>query len=178
LLMFNFTQVFAKIGENQHFWIIAQDDYDRRVVHGQDVIMRRYVVVPSIDKDYKTILQSTDEQAILAKFAYLLQTNRIERINIFMQTCDESLSIYPLIRGLYLFSMEQYSDAITALEQVTNSDYTFIKLLLLADCRYELLVDQHNYKAVIGAYQLASDSTRDELNKAIVANRIKFIKYR
>lgn len=178
VFILNFTQVFAKIGENNNFWIIAQDDYDRRVVNGQDVILRRYIVVPSINKDYKDAIQSADEQFILASFSYLLKTNRTNWINTYMQTCNEKLSIYPLMRGLYHLSLKQYSEAISTLEKVENSEYTFLKLLLIADCRYELSGDHHNYKAVIGAYQLASDSTQDELCKSIVANRIKFIKYR
>ena len=99
--LFNFSQVSARIGENANFWIVAQDEYDRLVVKGQDVVMRRYIVVPSMNKDYKTILQTEDEELLLAKFAYLLKSNRT-----------------------------------------------------------------------------ASDSTRDSLEKDIVVNRIKFIKYR
>lgn len=178
VFILNFTQVYAKIGANNNFWIIAQDDYDRKVVNGEDVIMRRYIVVPSINKDYKNAIQSADEQFILAAFSYLLQTNRANWITTYIQNCNDTLSIYPLMKGLYYLSGKQYAEAISALEKVENREYTFLKLVLIADCRYELLSDQHNYKAVIGAYQQASDSTQDELCKSIVANRIKFIKYR
>ncbi|MDO9614951.1 MAG: hypothetical protein Q7J86_10580 [Bacteroidota bacterium] len=96
----------------------------------------------------------------------------------YILSCDNSSDIYHLINGLYYFSKNQYSKAIDHLEKFENEEYAFLKLLLIADCKYELLRDKKNYQLIIGEYQLAMDHTENEQNKSMINNRIKYIKYR
>jgi tetratricopeptide (TPR) repeat protein len=171
------TQSFAKIGDNSHFRIISQNELDERIAMRKDVLMWRYIVVPSIDRYYKDISETKDEEAILAKFSFMLKNNYFTRIEKYMNNCDDSTDISHLIKGLYYFSKMQYNQAIIHLEKFENKAYRFLKLLLIADCQYELLQDKKNYKSVIGAYQLALDCTDKEHYKTIINNRIRFIKY-
>jgi predicted negative regulator of RcsB-dependent stress response len=87
------------------------------------------------------------------------------------------LDINNLIKGLYYFSKKQYNQAIAHLEKFKNKEYRFLQLLIIADCKYEMLQDKKNYKTIISAYQIALDCTDNEQNKTIINNRIKYIKY-
>lgn len=169
---------FARIGDNDNYWIISQNDYNDRISKGKDVVLRRYFVVPFIDKKYKDILETKDEKALLAKFLFMLNKNKVSWIDKYIKNCDHSLDINNLIKGLYYFSKMQYKQAIAHLEKLENKDYDFLQLLIMADCKYEMLQDKKNYKTIIGAYQAALDCTDNEQNKAIINNRIKYIKYR
>jgi tetratricopeptide (TPR) repeat protein len=168
---------FAMIGDNNDYWIISQNDYNKRISKGKDVLLRRYIIVPSIDKKYKDIFEIRDEKALLAKFSFALSKNKVSCIDKYIKNCDYSLGINHLIKGLYYFSKKQYNEAIAHLEKIENSEYRFIQLLMIADCRYEMLRDKKNYKTIIGAYQIALDCTDNDQNKAIINNRIKYIKY-
>lgn len=170
-------QAFAKIGTNTDFWILSENEYNDRLLKGKDVVLRRYVVVPGIDKTYKDIFETTDEQALLAKFSFMIKKNKASLVEKYIQNCDHSLDINNLIKGLHFFSTNDYSQAIDHLEKFENEEYLFLKQLLIADCQYELLHNKKNYKSIMGAYQMAMDSTNYEQNKSIVSNRIKYIKY-
>ena len=177
LLILISSQVFARVGSNADFWILSQNEYRYRVLKGKDVLLRRYIVIPGFDKNYKDIFETTDENALLAKFSFMLKKNKSPLIEKYIKNCDNSLDINNLITGLYYFSKHQYSQAIDHLEMPGNEEYKFLKLLLIADCKYELLHDKKNYKSIIGAYQNAMDNTDNEQNKSILNNRIKYIKY-
>lgn len=168
---------FARIGDNNNYWIISQKDYNERITKGKDVLLRRHIIVPSIDKMYKDILETSDEKALLAKFSFMLYKNKVSWIDKYIKNCDNSLDINNLIKGLYYFSKKQYNQAIAHLEKLENKEYRFLQLLLIADCRYEILQNKKDYKTIIGSYQVALDCTNNEQNKSIINNRIKFIKY-
>lgn len=171
------TNSFAKIGDNRNFWIISQNDYNDRISKGKDVLLRRYLIVPSIDKKYKDILETKEENALLAKFSFILKKNKVSWIDKYINNCDNSLDINNLLIGLYYFSKKQYNQAIVHLEKIENKENRFLQLLIKADCKYEMLQDKKKYKTIIGAYQDALDCTDNEQNKAIINNRIKYIKY-
>ncbi|MGE0076345.1 MAG: hypothetical protein AB7S48_00645 [Bacteroidales bacterium] len=177
LLILISTKSFAKIGNNKFYWIISRAEYETRISEGKDVILRRYIIVPSMDKAYKNIFETKDENAILAKFSFMLYKNKRSWINEYINSCDSTLDINNLIYGLYCFSINRYSQAITYLEKLKSEEFNFLKLLMIADCKYEMLQDKKNYKAIIGAYQTAMDNTDNEQNKSIINNRIKYIKY-
>lgn len=177
LLILISANSFAGIGDNNGFWIISQIDYETRISKGKDVILRRYIIVPSIDKKYKDIFETKDEKALLAKFSFILHRNKVSWIDKYIKNCDNSLDINNLIKGLYYFSKKQYNQAIAHLEKLENKEFKFLQLLMIADCKYELLQDKRNFKTIIGAYQSALDNTDNEQNKSIINNRIKFIKY-
>lgn len=172
------AQTFARIGDNINYWIISQNDYNDRIAKGKDVLLRRYFIVPSIDKKYKDVLETKDEKALLAKFSYMLTINKVSWMDKYINNCDNSLDINNLIKGLYCFSKKQYNQAILHLQKLENKEYRFLQLLIIADCQFEMLQDKKNYKKIIGAYQIALDCTDNEQNKAIINNRIKYIKYR
>lgn len=177
LLILISSHIFAGIGNNTDFWIVSQNEYSNRILKGKDVILRRYIVIPGFDKNYKDIFETTDENALLAKFSFMLKKNKSSLIEKYIKNCDNSSDINSLIKGLYYFSQNQYSQAIVYLEMPGNEEYKFLKLLLIADCKYELLHDKKNYKSIIGAYQNAMDNTDNDQNKSIINNRIKYIKY-
>jgi len=171
-------QTLARIGININFWIISQNDFTIKNSKGRDVTLKRYIVVPDFDKNYENILETKDEIALLAKFSVLLEKNKSTLIEKYISNCDTSLDINNLIKGLYFFSKYEYSQALPYFENFRKEEYKFLKLLLIADCKYELLQDKTNYKSVMSAYQSAFDSADKEQNKLIINNRIKYIKYR
>ncbi len=171
------SQTFAKVGTNADFWILSQNEYTNRILKGKDVILRRYIAVPGIDPKYKNIFETIDEKALLAKFSFMLKKNKSSLIEKYISNCDNTLDINNLIKGLYYFSKNQYSQAIAYLEKFGDEEYVFLKLLLIADCNYELLQDKKNYKSILGVYQIALDNTNNEQNTSIINNRIKYIKY-
>ena len=172
------SQTYASIGDNSDFWIISHNDYSDRISKGKDVILRRYIVIPNFDKKYKDIFETKEEKALLAKFSFMLKKNKVTWIDKYIKDCDNSLDINNLIKGLYCISKKQYSQAIAHLEKSENDEFKFLKLLMIADCKYELLPDKKKYKSIISVYQIALDNTDNEQNKSIINNRIKYIKYR
>lgn len=171
------AQSYARIGDNGSYRIITQKEYNDKISKRKDAILKRYVVVPSFDKKYRGILETNDGEAILAKFSFMLYKNKVAWIKKYVRNCDNSLDINHLIKGLYYFSKKQYDQAIVHLEKYENTGFRFLQLLLIADCKFEMLQDKKNYKTIIGAYQSAYDCSDDEQNKTIINNRIKYIKY-
>ena len=178
LLVLISAQAFARVGTNTDYWILSQNEYNARVSKGKDVTLRRYIVIPDLDKKYKDILETTDEKSLLAKFSFMLKRNKSTLIEKYILSCDNSSDIHHLINGLYCISKNQYSKAIDHLEKFENDEYTFLKSLLIADCKYELLRDKKNYQLIIAEYQTAMDNADNEQKKSIINNRIKYIKYR
>jgi hypothetical protein len=86
-------------------------------------LLRRYIIVPSIDKKYKDILETIDEKALFAKFSFMLNKNKVSWIDKYIKNCDNSLDINNLIKGLYYFSKKQYNQAIAHLEKLENKEY-------------------------------------------------------
>lgn len=177
LFVLNSVPTFASIGLNNKFWIISQNDFNSRISNGQDIVLRRYIVVPSIDKKYKDIFNTQDEKVILAKFSFMLKKNKSTWIEKYINNCNNSLDINNLIKGMYYFSKNQYTQAIVHLEKLDNDEYKFLKLLLIADCKYEALQDKKKFKSIIEHYQIAMDCTNNDQNKSIINKRIKYIKY-
>lgn len=165
------------IRDNKDYWIISQKDYNERISKGKDVLLRKYIVIPSLDKQYKDIFETKDEKALLAKFSFMLDRDKVSWIDKYVNNCDNTLDINNLIKGLYYFSEKRYNQAIALLEKLENKEYRFLQLLMIADCRYEMLRDKQSYKTIIGSYQVALDCTNNEQDKAIIKNRIKYIKY-
>jgi len=157
------TQVFARIGENRDFWIISQSDFNKRISKGRDVTLRRYIVVPDFDRNFKEILETTDKQKGIDKYIEN-QNNRLEKNE--------------LIKGLYYFSRKQYSNALIHFEKINNDEYAFLKYLLIADCKYELNYGSKDAKNSIELYQPAMDKSNNELEKLIINNRVKYIRYK
>jgi len=170
--------VLAKVGENTNYWILSQTDYNLRVSKGKDVILKRFIVVPKMNSDFKTINDSNSDEEILAKYSYMLKKNKSKFLLDYIENCDTKKEINLLIKGLYYFSKKQYSKAIGFLNDFNNPTYEFIKYQLIADCRFELLSNKRDYKKVINDYQTALDIAENDTNKAIINNRIKYIKYR
>lgn len=177
LLVLISVQTFAGVGTNTDYWILSQNEYDARISKRKDVTLRRYIVIPYLEKKYKDILETTDEKALLAKFSFMLKRNKNALIEKYILSGDNSSDIHHLINGLYCISKNQYSRAIDHLEKFENEEYAFLKSLLIADCRYELLPDKKNYQLIFGEYQTAMDNADNEQKKLIINNRIKYIKY-
>jgi hypothetical protein len=171
------VQAFARIGENRDFWIISQSDFNNRISKGRDVTLRRYIVVPDFDKNFKEILEINDESGILAKFSFMLKKNKRAWIEKYIENYDSSLEINELILGMFYFSRKQYTDALNHFENIRNEEYMFLKYLLIADCKYELASEVNDFKTRIEVYQAAMDKSNSELERLIINNRIKFIRY-
>lgn len=178
LVMMVSLPIFAKVGMNKDFWIISQKDYDIRISKGKDVVLKRYIVVPNMDKNYKSISDTDSDFLILSKFSYMLKKNKSSNLEYYINICDAHKQINLLVNGLYYLSEKKYSKAIEFLNQYESSEYEFLKYLLIADCKYELLTIKRDYKNIIKDYQIALDIANDDKTKALVNNRIKFIKYR
>ncbi len=177
LLLFVSIQAYAGIGDDNDFLIISQNEYSALVSEGEDLTSRRYIIVPALDHNYKDLLQSKDETTMLAKFSYMLKENKEEWIYEFLKNCNDTCNFTNLLKGLYYFSVNQYFQSISYLEKFENNDYRFLKLLLIADCKYEILQDKRRYNRIIVDYQQALSSTDNEQYKSIVNNRIEYIKY-
>lgn len=170
-------QTQAQMGSNDSFWIISQNDFSQRLENHKDFSLRRYVVVPAMDKKYKQLSAAIDDSQRLAKFSFVLKKNKSPWIEKYIDSFKPASEIYPLIKGLYFFSKKQYQNALASFQQVNLPEYETLKLLLIADCHYELLPNKRDYKKVLTYYQQAIDKDASELNQLIINNRIKFIKY-
>ncbi len=170
--------VFSRIGMNRNYTIISQNDYDANLAKGKDVILKRYIVVPDFNKNYKEIINVNDPDEILSMFSFMLSRGKSKEISQYILSCNKSNDIELLIHGLFCFSNNQYYQSIKYLEKIENMQFAFLRSLLIADCRYETLVDKKNYNSILQFYQISLDLARTEQQKLIIKNRIKFIKYR
>jgi hypothetical protein len=172
------SYTFPGIGENKDYSIISQNDYSKLISRGRDVTLRRYLVVPNLDNNFKNIFDTTDERVALAKFSFMLRKNKRAWIEKYLENNDNSLGINDLIKGLYYFSKKQYTEALIHLGNFNNEENKFLKYLLIADCEYELLPGTEDYKTRIEVYQNAMNHAISELDRKIINNRIKYIRYR
>ncbi|MEZ5105010.1 MAG: hypothetical protein R2757_10980 [Draconibacterium sp.] len=169
---------FSKIGTNKDYNIISQNDYNSNLIKGKDVILKRYIVVPDLNKNYKEIFNENNPDEILSMFSFMLNKNKSREISQYILSCDKSKDIGLLISGLYHFSNKEYSRSVIYLEKVQDAKFAFLRSLLVADCNYEMLVDKKNYNSILQFYQISLDLARTEQQKSIIKNRIRFIKYR
>jgi hypothetical protein len=172
------TPIFANIGDNPGYQFISQKDYDYRFSDNENTAIWRFIIVPDFNKKYKQIKSTNDPATILAMFSFMLKKNKEERMKEYIFNCDTSLNINYLIKGLFYFSQQNYSQSINYLKQFNGDEYIFLKNLLIADCKYELLTDKGNYQFAIEIYQVVLDGTDNQQNKRIVNNRIRYIRYR
>jgi hypothetical protein len=170
-------RIMAQIGENRDFWITTESDFAKRISKGRDVTLRRYIVVPDFDKNFKNILETTDEYAVLAKFSFMLRRNKTAWIDKYIENHVNKSEVNDLIKGLYYFSKKEYGNALIYLEQDNDNKYIFLKEVLIADCRYELK-DFKDSKNSIELFQSSMDKASNDLEKIIVSNRIKHIRYK
>jgi hypothetical protein len=169
-------QGFCRIGDNRDFWLISLADFENRIAKGRDVTLRRYIVVPYFDKNHIDVLNKLDENATLAKFAFLLSKNRKKLIERYMKELLNRPENY-LIKGLYFFSKKQYTSALSYLELINNKEFDFLKYLLIADCKYEIAIASKNGKPNVEIFQTAMDNSNNHLEKLIINNRVKHLKY-
>lgn len=167
----------ASIGSNNDFFIITQSDFINKKLLDKDLVLKRYLVVPKIEKRYSDILKINDEDLILAKFSSMLKNGDDYWMDKYIQNCDDSLDVNYLIKGLYYFSKKHYNRSLPYLNKVNNKKYRFLKFLLIADCAYEMLEDKKKYNPVLEAYQTAMDQSSTNDQKTLINNRIKYIRY-
>lgn len=177
LLVLGCQGMSARIGNNKEFWLITQAEYNKMIYLDKDVVSKRYIVLPSIDKKYRDLFKTQDEEALLAKFSYLLVKNHQEWMNRYVETCDTTLEVNGLIKGLYYLSKEHYLLAMKYFEKMDGEKHCFLRLVLIADCRFELMQDRNERKSVIAAYQRAMDVASDRQERDFVQNRMKYIRY-
>jgi len=177
LLVIFTTPCQAKIGINRGYSIITIQEYYELLQKGKVTPLKRYIIVPEFDKNYKNILNEHDERKLLSMFSYMLKKNSENYIREYIMNYDSAIGINNLIASLYYFSRNDYAQARSYLEKFEDPDLNFLRLLLIADCTYELLINKKDFTEALNKYQVAFDSTEDELLKSIVNNRIKFIKY-
>ena len=170
--------VYAKIGTNRDYTIISQNDYNTNLTKGKDVVLKRYIVVPDFNKNYKEIFNINDPETILSMFSFMLKKDKHEEIDQYISSCNKSEDIGLLLNGLYYFSEKAYSQSIVYLEEIHDVKFSFLRSLLIADSKYELLEDKKDYKSILPFYQISLDQAQSEQQKSIIKNRIKFIKYR
>lgn len=130
------TTSLSPVGENRDFRITTENDFKERILSNKDLVFTRCLVVPAFDKKTKDIDETTDEQALLAKFTYLLSTNQRFKMEDYLKKCDNSLDINYLIRALYHLSLEQYTLTIdhqaifsayqTAMDNATSEQQTIL----------------------------------------------------
>lgn len=178
LFIFLSVSVYSQTGYNKQYKIISQQKYDESLRKGKNVISQKFIVVPELEKDYKMIYNTTDQEELLSIFSFMLKRGKIYKMQDYLLQCDKSLEVNELLNGLFHFYRNDFSEALSYLENYNNVNHYFLRYLLIADCKYELLSDKKNYKSVLNAYQLAHDVTSNKQNQAIVNNRIKLIKYR
>lgn len=169
--------VYAGIGNNNLYRIISRDDFNQKIIERKDVLSKRYLVFPSLDKNYRDVLTTGDESDQLAKFAYIFKIIRSEYVLEYINRLNPESPIFNLIKGLYFFSDSKYDNAIQSLKEYHGKEFEFLKLLLIADCWYEILPDKKDHQVAIKAYQQALDCTNDGVYKTLIQNRIKFLKY-
>lgn len=169
---------FAKIGSNRDYMIISQSEYNERTGKGENIHFRRCIVVPDYNENYKEIHEVDDQNLLLSTFSFMLKENKKREMKQYITQCDTLLEINSLLCGLYYFSQKEYNKALYYIEKYDNIEYSFLKHLLIADIKYELLDDKSNYKSVLSLYQEAYDISDKEQNKVIIKNRIKYIRYR
>ena len=177
LFSINFSTVAAKIGNNREYSIISVQDFDKRISNGRDAVLKRFILVPYMDRNYRDIFETNNPEATMAKFFYLLSINKRSWIERYMESVSTQHELVDLLKGLYFFSHEQYTSALSHLERVNNLEFEFLKSLLIADCKYELGVKANHGKPGVEIYQSVMDNAHNIFEKLLVNNRVKYVRY-
>jgi hypothetical protein len=139
-----------------------------------DNSITNYIPIADEDLNKSKILDSSYNLIIFKKYSELKSyLNSLEASGV-------SSSDFYLVKTLLLITQKEYSDAITSLRKINDSDYTLLKRLLSNDLIYEItrIKGQSNYDSFLKNYQDLIDSYPDNNSlKKIVAIRLRYLRY-
>lgn len=176
ILLFS-SSSFARIGRNKDFCLLSISEYITALDEGHNVMIPRCVVISDINPLYKTLSLDDADEELFYKVAYMLKKNKKKQIKDLFPITHDEREIFSLLNGLYYFSQKEYRFALMALEAYDGYAFQFLKYLLIADCDSELSMAGVNYSTLLNDFQLALDKAATEVEKGIIRNRIKYIRY-
>jgi hypothetical protein len=174
ILMWSFN-LFSQDKALSNYEIVSLKDYFSKAKQ------KKYIVVPCDIKSYKLNKQDNNPDYVISWAFYLCINEKsndlVKYIRELTKSSDKGDSIADLLNGIYYFYHDNFAVAITSFDKYNGSKYLFLKYLLIADSKYEMLVDKYDWPNLIADYQKAYDNTQKTEYKKLITDRILCARY-
>ena len=162
--------------------MISLEDYFDKQSRGRLNPAKSYLVVPKLfnKRDSFDNLKSTDTETVLCSCISLIDYGRKEDVQEFLKTGNLDGDLALLVEGCRYFAQSDYEKALELFNSGSGDQYVFLKLLLKADCCYQIQkanAQGNEWLEVFRAYQHAYDRATDNHEKQLIKNRIKQTRY-
>jgi tetratricopeptide (TPR) repeat protein len=169
---------FGQFRKKSAYNLISKEEYNKRLLKKKEVVLNKYIVVPSFLKNADDkFTSSNNTDTIVMSAATSLKHGRVRFVRKYLENNNKDTGIFALVYGLYLINKGKYAEALIHLNNCNTTSYKSLVLLLSADCRYECLSDKSQYEEIIPFYQQALDASTDLQFRDIVLNRFRFVRY-
>lgn len=178
LLTILFNAANSQTSGNQRYFLISESKYSQRLNKDKDVLFKRYIIIPDEVKDKNLLFKTGNPDSLLMGAVSLLMKGKSSKVEGYLKTCNMDVPVNHLIAGLFDVLKGDFQQADLELALYQGIAFVFIKNLLRADCRAELLRGGKDLKPIIQEYQAAIDCTENENYRDLIRNRIKYLRYR
>jgi hypothetical protein len=174
ILLWSF-KIFAQNEVLSNYEIVSEKEYFSKTKP------KKYIIVPCEIKSKKLTNQEKNSDYIISWAFYLCENYRSNELLKYIQELTNSNndkdSISDLLTGIYYFSKSNFTIAIVSFNKYNGNKYIFLKYLLLADSKYEMLDDYYDWPKTIGDYQKAYDNAQKKEYKKLITDRILCARY-
>ncbi len=174
-LLFSFN-LFAQNIFSDYYEIVSMNDYYSATKQ------KKYIVVPCDVKSDDLTGHEKNSDYIISWAFYLCEIERNRKLLQYIQELTNSKndkdSIADLLTSIYYFAKDNYNAAILSFNKYNGCKFKFLKFLLIADSKYELLDDKFNWPDILPDYQTAYDYAQRNEYKKLIKERIKCVRYR
>lgn len=178
LLTILFKTADSQTTGNQRYFLISESKYSQRLNKEKDVLFKRYIIVPDEVQDKNLLFRTGNPDSLFLGAVSLLMNGKSSKVQVYLKTCNMEVPVNHLIAGLFHVLKGDFQQADQDLALYQGVAFVFIKNLLRADCRAELLQGGKDLKPIIQEYQVALDCTENENYRDLIRNRIKYLRYR
>jgi len=168
---FFFVLAFALIScSPPHYTFISPQKLAEEAAAKSYLPIKRYVVLPAYDF-------FSDDDPLFDLTVKLINENRWQEVKKALQTANKHDPSFPLCNGLCYLKYKDYPNALANFNNYKGETHKCLCQLLIIDCQYELSRPNADIKKLLGEYQKALDCSNTEINRIVIQQRIKYLRY-
>ena len=165
------------------YTVITQDDIQDIIntKHGLPYI--RYVIIPKENLKNSPSATNTSATILLDKTYEFISQKKYSKLEKYLNEMKNQFSEdnqdLNFCWALNYFIQEEYENTKDILSNIDDDKYMCVKLLLIADCDYEISRNTSNidYSSMLKRYQDALNCSNEPTWAKLIQTRMKFVRY-
>ncbi len=157
------------------YYIYDYEKYERIANRADRSVLKRSYAFKKVEQTEKEPYKLKDIEQKLYHLTYFLKKNKWNETKMFLSLHDSTLKVHQFYLGFKNFMYGKYEACLNNLKDCSIPAFSFYILLLKADCYYELNYDDTE---ILDAYQRTIDAATDEIQKKIIRDRVKYLRYK